>query len=101
MTFGGEFGHLIREREVFCLEPDFVSDLIGVRWCGSCCLVQSFFRLLPFLRCLSGPVIDELDCGWWIREFHRDSRGVPQKRFYRGDTCRGVRIIVVYRRGYC
>ena len=76
MTFGGEFGRLIREREVFCFEPDFISGLIGVRWCGSCCLVQGFFCLLSFLRCLSSPVIDKLDRGWWIREFHRDSGGV-------------------------
>ena len=91
---------MIREREVFCFEPDLVSDLIGVRWHGSCCLVQGFFCLLPFLRCLSGSVVDELDCGWWIRKFHRNSRGVPQECFYWGDACRGVRIIVVYRRGY-
>ena len=77
MTFGGEFGHLIREREVFRFEPDLISGLVGVRWCGSCCLVQGFFRLLPFLRCLSGSVIDKLDSGWWIREFHCDSGGVP------------------------
>ena len=77
MTFGGEFGRLIREREVFCFEPDLVSDLIGVRWCGSCCFVQGFFCLLPFLRCLSGSIIDELDGGWWIREFRRDLGGIP------------------------
>ena len=77
MTFGGEFGHLIRKREVLCFEPDFISDLIGVRWCGSGCFVQGFFCLLPFLRCLSGSIIDKLDGGWWIREFHCDSGGVP------------------------
>ena len=77
MTFGGEFRGLIREREVFCFEPDLVSDLIRVRWCGSCCLVQGFFRLFPFLRCLSGSIVDKLDGGWWIREFHRDFGGVP------------------------
>ena len=77
MTFRGEFGRLIREREVFRFEPDLVSDLIGVRWCDSCCLVQGFFRLLPFLRRLSGSIIDELDGGWWIREFRRDFGGVP------------------------
>ena len=77
MTFGGKFGRLIREREVFGFEPDFVFDLIRVRWCGSCCLVQGFFCLLPFLRCLFGSVVDELDGGWWIGEFCRDSGGVP------------------------
>ena len=77
MTSGGEFGRLIREREVFCFEPDFVSDLMGVRWCGSCCLIQGFFRLLLFLRRLSSPVVDKLDGGWWIREFYCDSGGVP------------------------
>ena len=77
MTFGGEFGRLIREREVFCFEPDLVSDLIGVRWCGSCCFVQGFFCLFPLLRCLFGSIIDELDGSWWIREFHRDFGGVP------------------------
>jgi hypothetical protein len=82
MTFGGEFGRLIREREVFRFEPDLVSDLIGVRWYGSCCLVQGFFCLLLFLRRLSGSVINELDRGWWIRELHRDSRGVSQECFY-------------------
>ena len=76
MTFNGKFGRLIRERKVFCFEPDLVSDLIGVRWCRLCCLVQRFFCLLPFLRCLSGPIVDELDSGWWIREFHRDLGGV-------------------------
>ena len=75
--FGGEFGRLIRECEMFCFEPDFISDLIGVRWCGSCRLIQGFLRLLPFLRRLSGSIINELNCGWWIREFHRNSRGVP------------------------
>ena len=77
MTFGGEFGRLIREREVFRFEPDLVPDLIGVRWCGSRSFVQGFFCLLPFLRCLFGSIVDELDGGWWIREFHRDSGGVP------------------------
>jgi hypothetical protein len=77
MTFRGEFGRLIGESEMLRFEPDLVSDLIGVRWCGSCCLVQGFLRLLPFLRCLSGSVVDKLDGGWWIREFHRDSGGVP------------------------
>ena len=77
MTFGGEFGRLIRECEVLRFEPDFVSSLIRVRWCGSCCLVQSFFCLLPFLRCLSGSFIDKLDGGWWIREFHCNFGGVP------------------------
>ena len=77
MTFGGKFGRLIREREVSCFEPDFISDLIRVRWYGSCCLVQGFFCLLPFLRCLSGSIVDELDGGWWIREFCRYSGGVP------------------------
>ena len=76
MTFGGEFGRLIRKRKVFCFEPDFVSDLIRVRWDGSCCLVQGFFRLLPFLRRLFGSVIEKLDRGWWIREFCRDSRRI-------------------------
>ena len=77
MTFGGEFGRLIRKREVSRFEPDFISDLIRVRWYGSCCLVQGFFRLFPLLRRLSSPVIDKLDRGWWIREFHCDSRGIP------------------------
>ena len=77
MTSGGEFGRLIRKCEVFCFEPDFISDLIRVRWYGSRCLVQGFFCLLPFLRCLSGSIVDKLDCGWWIGEFHRDSGGVP------------------------
>jgi hypothetical protein len=77
MTFGGEFGRLIREGEVFCLEPDFISGLIGVRWGGPCCLVQGFFRLLPFLRCLSGSIVNELDGGWWIREFCCSFGGVP------------------------
>ena len=100
MTFGGELGRLIREREVFCFEPDFISDLIGVRWRGSCCFVQGFLRLLPFLRCLSGPIIDELDCGWWIREFYCDLRGISQECFYWGDACRGVGVVIVYCRGY-
>ena len=77
MTFGGEFGRLIRERKVFRFEPDLVSNLIRVRWCGSCCLVQGFFRLLPFFRCLSCSIVEELNGGWWIREFHCDSGGVP------------------------
>ena len=77
MTFGGEFGRLIRECEVFCFEPDFISDLIGVRWYGSCCFVQGFFRLFSFLRCFSRPIVYKLHGGWWIREFHRDSGGVP------------------------
>ena len=77
MTFGGEFGRLIRECEVFCFEPDFVSDLIRIRWGRSCCLVQCFFCLFPFFRCLSSPIVDELDCGWWIREFYCDFGGVP------------------------
>ena len=62
---------------MFCFEPDLISSLIRVRWYRSCCLVQGFFCLLPFLRCLSGSVINELDGGWWIREFRCDSRGVP------------------------
>ena len=76
MTFRGEFGRLIRKREVFCFEPDFISNLVRVRWYGSCCLVQGFFRLFPFLRRLSSPVVDKLDRGWRIREFHCDSRGI-------------------------
>ena len=98
--FGGKFGHLIRECEVFCFEPDFISGLIRVRWCGSCCLVQGFFRLLPFLHCLPSPVINKLDRGWWIRDFCRDSGGIPQKCFYWGDACCGIRIIVVHCCGY-
>ena len=62
---------------MFRFEPDFISSLIRVRWYRSCCLIQGFFRLLPFLRCLFGSIVDKLDGGWWIREFHRDSRGVP------------------------
>ena len=62
---------------MFCLEPDFISDLIGVRWCGLCCLVQGFSRLLPFVRCLFGSVVDELDGGWWIRKFRRGFGGIP------------------------
>ena len=77
MTFGGEFGCLIRKCKVFCFEPDFVSDLIRVRWYGSCHLVQGFFCLLPLFRRLSSPIVDKLDCGWWIREFHCDPRRIP------------------------
>ena len=77
MMFRGEFRCLTRECKVFCFEPDLVSDLIGVRWCCSCCLVQGFFGLLPFLRRLSRPIINELDGGWRIREFHHDLGGIP------------------------
>ena len=77
MTFGGEFGHLIGKCEVSCFEPDFISDLIRVRWYGSCCLVQGFFCLLPLLRRLSGSIVNKLDRGWWIREFHCDFGGIP------------------------
>ena len=76
MMFGGEFGRLIREGEMLRFEPDLVSYLIGVRWYGSCCLVQCFFCLLPFLRCLFSLIVNELNRGWWIREFHRDFGGV-------------------------
>ena len=41
------------------------------------------------------------DCGWRIREFYCDLRGVPQKRFYWGDVCGGVGVVVMYCRGYC
>ena len=67
---------MIRERKVFHFEPDFISDLIGVRWRSSCCFIQGFLRLFPLLRCLSGSVIDELNGGWWIREFYRGLRGI-------------------------
>ena len=77
MTFRGEFGRLIRECEVSCFEPDLISDLIRVRWYGSCCLVQGFLCLLPFLRCLSSSVVDKLNRGWWRGEFCCDSGGIP------------------------